>query len=259
MTFQTFEFTRPQTRHEFPEAKLTASNLEVELSGTTIPNEIIIVGAHYDAVLGSPGANDNASGTAGVLGAREDDGEKPHRSHRAIRPLRERSRPWTDAMGSLVHALCLQAAWRSHRRHAQPRNLRSPRLEKGSQDYPPGIALAYPSTGNFIAFVGMNESDSQIKRCVATFRESCDFPSEGAALPSLVPRIGSSDHWAYWKQGYPSLMVTDTAMFRYPHYHKPTDTPEKLDYERMARVVEGLHTVVDELATLPKLSSPPQP
>jgi len=64
----------------------------------------------------------------------------------------------------------------------------------------------------------------------------------------IVPRIGSSDHWSFWKQGYPAVMVTDTAPYRYRHYHKATDTPEKIDYERLARVVEGVGLVVEDLA-----------
>lgn len=248
--FQTFEFTRP-ARRDFPEATLTASNLEVELPGTTTPDEIILVGAHYDAVLGSPGANDNASGTAGVLALARTLAANPlPRTVRFV--LFANEEPpffWSDGMGSLVHARACKQRGDHIVAMLSLETFGYYRDEKGTQGYPPGIALAYPSTGNFIAFVGMNESEPIIKRCVAAFRESCEFPSEGAALPSLVPRVGSSDHWAYWKQGYPALMVTDTAMFRYPHYHKPTDTPEKLDYERMARVVEGLRAVVEELAS----------
>jgi hypothetical protein len=83
---------------------------------------------------------------------------------------------------------------------------------------------------------------------VSTFREHAEFPSEGAALPIVVPRVGASDHSSFWRCGYPALMVTDTANFRYPHYHKATDTPDKIDFDRMSRVVEGLGPVVERLA-----------
>jgi hypothetical protein len=122
--------------------------------------------------------------------------------------------------------------------------------EPRSQRYPPLVRGRYPSEGNFIAFVGHYQSRELVRRCVQLFREHAEFPSEGAALTSLVPRVGASDHWSFWKMGWPSLMVTDTAPYRYPHYHKESDTPDKLDYEQMARVVDGLERVVRELATV---------
>jgi hypothetical protein len=78
-------------------------------------------------------------------------------------------------------------------------------------------------------------------------RSRTDFPSEGAALFAGLPGVGWSDQWSFWQVGYPAIMVTDTAPFRYPHYHTVADTPEKLDYERMARVVLGLERVIDDL------------
>ena len=87
-----------------------------------------------------------------------------------------------------------------------------------------------------------------VHRVIDTFRRSTRFPSEGAALPGFIPGVSWSDHWAFCEEGYPALMVTDTAPFRYEHYHRATDTPDKLDFARMARVVRGLEHVVAELA-----------
>ncbi|MHC4320424.1 MAG: M28 family peptidase, partial [Planctomycetota bacterium] len=120
--------------------------------------------------------------------------------------------------------------------------------EKGSQNYPPPLGLLYPSTGDFIALVGNYGSRALVRQVVESFRRHAQFPSEGAAMPGVLPGIGWSDHWAFWKEGYSAVMVTDTAPFRYPHYHQSTDTPDKIDYERMARVVEGMEAVVRELA-----------
>jgi len=117
-----------------------------------------------------------------------------------------------------------------------------------SQSYPFPFSLFYPSTGNFIGFVGNVASRDLVRRVVGRFRRSAKFPSEGAAVPGSMPGIGWSDHWAFWEQGYPGVMVTDTAPFRYPHYHTAADTPDKIDYARMARVVAGLEAVVAELA-----------
>jgi Zn-dependent M28 family amino/carboxypeptidase len=119
----------------------------------------------------------------------------------------------------------------------------------GSQKYPKPLDRLYPSTGNFIGFVGNTTSRDLVHRAIGTFRKSELFPSEGAALPEAVPGVGFSDHWSFWQAGYPALMVTDTAMYRYPHYHEAADTIDKVDFSRTARVVRGLAKVVEELAT----------
>jgi len=119
--------------------------------------------------------------------------------------------------------------------------------EEGSQKYPPGFSRLYPSKGNFIAFVGNTSSRSLVREVVRSFRETTQFPSEGIAAPGWIEGIGWSDHWSFWQEGYPGVMVTDTAPFRNPNYHLQSDKPETLDYERMARVVQGLVKVVRRL------------
>ena len=122
--------------------------------------------------------------------------------------------------------------------------------EPGSQKYPFPFSLFYPDTGNFVGFVGNLGSRSLTRRSIRAFRESTDFPSEGLAAPGWIPGIGWSDHWSFWQEGYPGVMITDTAPFRYPHYHTPQDTPDRIDYDRFARVVMGVSGVVEALATL---------
>jgi len=119
--------------------------------------------------------------------------------------------------------------------------------ESGSQKYPAPIGRFYPSTGNFVAFVGNTRYGWLVRQVVAAFRRSEAFPSEGGVLPESIPNIGFSDHWSFWQEGYPALMVTDTANFRYPYYHAPDDTADKIDFERMTRVVRGLRGVVAAL------------
>jgi hypothetical protein len=87
-----------------------------------------------------------------------------------------------------------------------------------------------------------------VKDCVGAFRESAAFPSEGAALPAFLPGVGWSDHWSFWKHGYPALMITDTAPFRYQHYHTPEDTVDKISFEKMAMVVDGIGLMLAKLA-----------
>jgi Zn-dependent M28 family amino/carboxypeptidase len=120
--------------------------------------------------------------------------------------------------------------------------------EPDSQSYPPPFGQMYPDRGNFIAFVGNTASRSLVRRCVGSFRSHTAFPSEGIAAPGAVAGVGWSDHWAFWQEGYPGVMVTDTAPFRYAYYHDAYDTPDKIDYDRTARVVAGLHRVVADLA-----------
>ncbi|HMP84370.1 MAG TPA: M28 family peptidase, partial [Verrucomicrobiota bacterium] len=119
--------------------------------------------------------------------------------------------------------------------------------EAGSQRYPFPVGLFYPSRGDFVAFVGRTKDVALVRRTVRTFREGSKFPSEGGALPGVLPGIGWSDHWAYWQAGYPAIMVTDTATFRSQHYHEESDTPDKLDYDSMARVVDGIEKVLADL------------
>jgi hypothetical protein len=108
--------------------------------------------------------------------------------------------------------------------------------------------MFYPSTGNFIGFVGDNASANLVRQAIATFRASENFPSEGGALPDFVPGVGFSDHWSFAQQNYPAVMATDTALYRYPQYHEPDDTIDKIDFDRTARVVRGMEKVVEELA-----------
>jgi hypothetical protein len=225
-------------------------NLELTIPGRSRGGEIVIAGAHYDSVIGSPGANDNGSGVAALLAlARAFARAEPARTVRFVAFVNEEP-PWfqTRRMGSLVYA-----------RRCRERNDNIVAMlsletigyysdEPGSQKYPPPVGFFYPSVGNFIGFVGNLGSAALVRRCVESFRRQVRFPSQGAALPGLIPGVGWSDHWAFWQAGYPAVMVTDTAPFRYPYYHTELDTPEKLDYERLARVVAGLNKVLLELA-----------
>jgi len=227
-------------------------NIEVESRGTSKPDDILVIGAHYDSVPGCPAANDNASGVAGVLElARHFRTISTARTLRFVAFVNEEP-PYfhTELMGSLVYARrCLK----------QRENIVGMiSLETigyfsdapGSQTYPLLLRPFFPSRGNFIAFVGDCSARRFVKRVGKLFRRHSDFPMQRAAAPGFIPGIGWSDHWSFSQVGYPALMVTDTAPFRYRYYHTPQDTPEKLDYERMGRVVAGIGGVINELAQL---------
>ncbi len=224
-------------------------NLGLEIRGTSKPDEIVVIGGHYDSVVGSPGANDNGSGAAATLAlARRFAGTAPARTLRFVEFTNEEPPHFmTPLMGSHVYAR--RCATRKEKIVAML-SLETMGYfsdEKGSQNYPLGLGWIYPSRGNFIAFVANWTSRRLMKRVVKTFRANSAIPAETGALPAGIPGVAWSDQWSFWEHGYPGIMVTDTAPFRYPHYHEPTDTPDKVDYEKLAGVVEGLVPVIEDL------------
>lgn len=230
-------------------APMPVWNIEVEIPGTA-SDEIVVIGAHYDSVVGSPGADDNASGVAGLLAlARACATMKSARTVRFVAFVNEEP-PffWTNEMGSHVYATrCKERQEKIVAMFCFEMIGYYTNAPK-SQRYPFPFSLLYPRTGTFIGFVGNSDSGPLVRRAVGTFRGAVNFPSECAALPSWVPGIDLSDHSSFWEYGYPGVMVTDTSFFRYLHYHTTDDTPDKLDYDGMARVVAGLVAVVKDAA-----------
>ncbi len=228
----------------------TFRNLEATLAGAGRAGEVVVVGAHYDAVVGTPGADDNATGTAAVLElARLLRDARPERTVRFVAFVNEEP-PFflTEHMGSRVYA---RAAARRGDRVVAMLSLETIGYyadAPGSQRYPPPLGALYPDRGDFIGFVGNVASRALVRRSVAAFRRHARFPSQGVAAPSWVPGVFWSDHDSFWREGYPALMITDTAPFRNPAYHSAADTPERVDHPRMARVVHGVAAVVRELA-----------
>lgn len=237
-------------RQRFEVGGQTCDNVEAELGGSA---EIVIVGAHYDSVAGTVGANDNASGVAALLAlARAFAGTKPQRTLRFVAFANEEPPHFQRAsMGSVVYAQRCRARKEAISAMLSLETLGYYTDQKGSQNYPFPFGLFYPTVGDFVGFVGDTGSGALVRRAVGAFRRSARFPSEGIAGPAGVPGIGWSDQWSFWQEGYPGVMVTDTAPFRYPHYHEKTDLPDKLTYEPMARVVGGVARVVEELVRGP--------
>ncbi len=237
-------------RQEYRVKDAQVENLEWELTGVRNPEEIILVSAHYDSVLGSPGANDNASGVAALLEmSRLLETESLSRTVRFVAFVNEEP-PFfqTDKMGSRIYAS------RSRQRGEKIVAMLSLETvgyysdEKRSQRYPFPFSFFYPDTGNFIAFVGNVSSRTLVREAIELFRRNTAFPSEGIAAPGWFIGIGWSDNWSFWKEGYPAIMVTDTALFRYQYYHSQQDVPDRIDYERMARVVVGISQIIRELS-----------
>jgi len=230
--------------------RMEVENLEASLDGSSKPAEAIVVGAHYDSVTDCPGANDNATGVAAVLElSRRFAGQPRPRTIRFVTFVNEEP-PWfqTAAMGSLVYA---REARRRGDRISAMLSLETIGYysdEANSQRYPAPLNLLFPSTGNFVGFVSNVRSAGLLRRTVRAFSARTAFPVRSAAAPVTIPGVGWSDHWSFWQAGYPAVMVTDTAPYRYPWYHTPADTSDKISAERLAQVVDGLEHVVHVLA-----------
>jgi Peptidase family M28 len=230
----------------------TFSNLEVEIPGTSRADEILVIGGHYDSAFNSLGANDNATGAAAVLAlAREFVGTKPLRTLRFVEFTNEEP-PYfqTKNMGSLVY---VQAAKQRGDKIVGMFSLETLGYftdQANTQKYPLPLSLFYPSQGNFIGFISDINSRELLRNTIRSFRAQAKFPSEGAALPSLIQGVGWSDQWSFWQQGYQALMITDTAPFRYPYYHTEADTVDKIDFEKLARVTTGISKVIRDFVGL---------
>jgi Zn-dependent M28 family amino/carboxypeptidase len=233
-----------------PRDRTEVRNIEIELPGGAQAAEIVVVGAHYDSVVGAIGANDNGSGVAALIElARLLHDSKPARTVRFVAFVDEEP-PfyYGDQMGSRFYARRSKARAENIVAMFSLETIGYYSDEPDSQRYPFPLSFFYPKTGNFVAFVSNLSSRPLLHEVIAGFRRHARFASEGAAAPALLPGVGWSDHWSFWKEGYPALMVTDTALYRYPYYHTMQDTPDKVDYERLARVVTGLHGMLRELA-----------
>jgi len=240
-------------RQEYQVLGQVCENIEVEVKGTTKPEEIILVGAHYDSVKGSPGANDNATGVAAVLVL-----SRILAQAQLLRTLRfvtfvNEEPPFfqTQDMGSRVYAKRSRQQGENIILMLSLETIGYYTDESQSQRYPPPLSLIYPSTGNFIAIVSNTQNGPWVRKVIGVFRKQAQFPSEGAALFGWLPGVGWSDHWAFWKEGFPAIMVTDTALFRDPFYHSAHDMPDHIHYELVARVVSGLQQVILEIANRP--------
>lgn len=218
------------------------------------PAPALVIGAHYDSPDDSPGANDNGTGVAALLEiARALADTRTQltfvRDVRLVFFVNEEA-PYgkTDAMGSLRHARALRQGAVPVLGMIALETLGHFTDTPGSQRYPAPFSLVYPDRGNFVAFVGLPGARHLVGRCVRSFRSTTAFPAIGGVAPGFVPGVDLSDHWAYHQCGFPALMVTDTAPFRNPHYHRTTDLPDTVDYPSLARVTAGLVRMIGELA-----------
>jgi hypothetical protein len=226
------------------------ANFVVELGGASRVDEIVLVGAHYDSVVGSPGANDNATGVAVLL--------------EASRVLSRAGSARTVRFVAFVNEEppLFQTAGMGSRRHARDAKTRGDRIvamlsletlgfystAPSSQRYPFPLAALYPATGNFLGIVGNLASRALVKEILEHFMAVTDFPVEAAATFPWIPGVDWSDHWGFWQEGYPAVMVTDTAPYRYPEYHAPRDLLDRIVPGEFARAAHGIIETIRRLA-----------
>ena len=247
--------------HEFAQSGASVSEQTYRVEGHSYRNivarfgtetaERIVVGAHYDAAGPYPGADDNASGVAGLIELAHLIGRQPPTMQIELVAFSTEEPPYfrTTGMGSSVHAESLR------KENANVRAMLSLEMigyfsdANGSQRFPVGILSAfYPNQGNFIGVVGRVGDGLLVRRVKKAMSGAAPLPVYAISAPSFVPGIDFSDQLNYWHAGYDAAMITDSAFYRNPNYHSAQDTPEKLDYKRMAMVVEGVYAAVNDLA-----------
>lgn len=231
----------------------------IEVSGTQYRNivaeygpesrEIIVVGAHYDTMGEQPGADDNASGVAGLLELGRLLAHKELKSRVVLVAFTLEEPPYfrTDRMGSAVFAKSLSDSNTKVKLMIALEMIGYFSNDNDSQNYPaPLMRLYYPSSGNFIAIVDQLFS-TEAQRMKKSMTQAIDIPVYSLNAPSFIPGVDFSDHMNFWQQGYPAIMVTDTAFYRNHAYHTKEDTAERLNYEKMAQVIYGVYNYVSQL------------
>jgi Zn-dependent M28 family amino/carboxypeptidase len=235
----------------------------INLAARPIPDRpelpLVLIGAHYDSIPDSPGADDNASAVAALI-----------ELARLVRPRLDAGGPWHARLqliaydleeygmiGSYLHSRDLQRAGKPLRAMLSLEMLGYIDHRRGSQGLPPHLKHLYPDAGNFIGAVGNDASLDLMRVVVEAMKGVPGLPVECLAVPGngeALPPVRLSDHSPFWDQGFPALMITDTSFFRNPHYHQPSDTPDTLDYPFLAKVTEGVSRAALELLTRESLA-----
>jgi Zn-dependent M28 family amino/carboxypeptidase len=229
----------------------TFSNIIVSIQGKTRPDETVIIGAHYDTVYGTPGADDNASAVAVLLEmSRMLKTFSPERTLKLVFFVFEEPPLFrTQHMGSYIYAKEAKGRNENIRAMISLEMLGYYADKKGGQTFPlPLMNFMYSTTPDFIAIVGNLSSRSLVERIRHALTKGSRIPVETLSTVSFVPGVDFSDHWSFWKMGYPAVMITDTAFYRNPNYHTERDTLNTLDFVRMEELLKGLVQVARDLS-----------
>jgi Zn-dependent M28 family amino/carboxypeptidase len=226
------------------------SNIVVSINGTRFPDETVIIGAHYDSVYGTPGADDNASAVAILLEmCRILKSFLPERTLKFIFFVIEEPPVFgSKYMGSYVYAMEAKGRNENINSMISLEMLGYYTDKKGGQTFPlPLMNLIYPSTPNFIAIVGNLRSRNLVEKVKNSLNEGSSIPIETLSTVSFIPGVDFSDHRSFWKMGYPAVMITDTAFYRNPNYHTARDSIDTLDFDKMSNLLKGLIQTAKDL------------
>ena len=235
-------------RQSFKAENKVYYNIEAEVKGASDKDKIIVIGAHYDTIAGTPGADDNASGVAGILELARLASEKPlpYTIRLVAFALEEPPFFRTRNMGSYVYAESLKKEGTKIEGMISLEMIGYFCDKDGCQYYPlTFFRWFYPKKGNFLSFVGDIGSRKFTQKIKKAFMKSSSLPVESLNTIPLVPGVDLSDHLSFWRFGYNAFMITDTAFYRNPHYHARSDTVEKLDYRKMAEFIKGLYNALE--------------
>ncbi len=235
-----------------------------EVQGSTVRNVMVrfgpesggrvVVGAHYDAFGRNPGADDNASGVAGLLELGRLLKRHPPAGAVELVAYGLEEPPWfgSPQMGSAVHARQLRLEPAHLRGMIALEMIGSFSEERGSQSFPsPILKLLYPSRGNFAAVAGRPADYGLVRRVKWAMVDATDLPVRSFTAPAAIAGTDLSDNRSFWNERYKAVMVTDTAFYRNPRYHTAEDLPDRLDYPRMAQVAQGVACAVQVAASRP--------
>jgi hypothetical protein len=247
-------------RREFESANARVSEQPFTVAGQTYRNviahfgpqtkEMVVVGAHYDTAGPLPGADDNASGVAGLLELARllGNGQLPIRVELVAYTLEEPPFFRSEQMGSAMHAKALRREGAAVRAMLSLEMIGYFSDDHDSQHFPSSVlSLFYPTKGNFISVVGKMGEGMLVRKIKKAMAGATSLPVYSINAPRLIPGVDFSDHLSYWREGYPAVMITDTAFYRNANYHTMGDTAERLDYRRMGQVVEGMYAAVVDM------------
>jgi len=234
-------------RQTYPCYGKKVSNLIVEKKGED--EGTVVIGAHYDTVPGTPGADDNASAVAGLLELARLHRETPNKKTLLFVAFANEEPPCFGFpnMGSMVYARHLKERKTSVEVMVSLEMIGFFRPER-IQNYPlPGMSLFYPRTADFIGVVGNFRSSKYVSLFKKGIRRHSAIDVRSLIAPEFFGGINLSDNFSFWHHGYKAIMVTDTSFFRNHHYHQETDTIDTLDFDKMAEVVKGMHYTLREI------------
>jgi len=244
------EYQTYHTSWNFEDEIFEYKNVIANFKGRDSCEGIIVVGAHYDTFGGHAGANDNTSGVVGLLELARVLKDHPPKCDVEIvaYTLEEPPAFATEKMGSFIHAKHLQEQGIKVKIAIVLDMIGFYSDEKNSQIYPvPFMDLYYPSRANFISVIGNFSNIKEVREVKSIMKSTSNLPIYSINAPALISGIDFSDHRNYWRFGYPAVMISDTAFYRSDNYHTPKDTPNTLNYENMAKVIEGVFKVISKM------------